>query len=112
MIICRYTFDKHVCSKHKSFFARQCIKIGNEAMNSNFSNQYEAILFVSFGAPEKPDDVLPFLRNVTRGRGVPEERLQEVAENYQMFGGKRQLHEQNKALIEATRQSLAEINLN
>lgn len=81
-------------------------------MNSKFSNQYDAILFVSFGAPEKPDDVLPFLRNVTRGRGVPEERLQEVAENYQMFGGKSPLNEQNKALIEATRQSLAEINLN
>jgi protoporphyrin/coproporphyrin ferrochelatase len=72
---------------------------------------YDAILFVSFGAPEKPDDVMPFLRNVVRGRGVPDERLLEVAENYQMFGGRSPLNEQNKELITALRKSLAEINL-
>ncbi len=80
-------------------------------MNAFSSSKYDAILFVSFGAPEKPDDVLPFLRNVTRGRGVPDERLLEVAENYQMFGGRSPLNEQNKELITALKESLSEINL-
>lgn len=71
-------------------------------------NGYDAILFVSFGAPEKPDDVMPFLRNVVRGRNVPDERLLEVAENYQMFGGKSPLNEQNQALIAAVRDALKE----
>ena len=48
---------------------------------------YDALLLVSFGGPEGPDDVMPFLQNVTRGRGVPPERLAEVAEHYQHFGG-------------------------
>ena len=49
---------------------------------------YDAFVLLSFGGPEKPDDVLPFLRNVVRGRGVPDERLAEVAEHYQHFGGR------------------------
>ena len=48
---------------------------------------YDALLLVSFGGPEGPGDVLPFLRNVTRGRGIPDERLAEVAEHYYHFGG-------------------------
>lgn len=76
------------------------------------NQKYDALLFVSFGAPESPEEVMPFLRNVVRGRGVPDERLLEVAENYQMFGGRSPLNEQNKNLIEAVRKSLAEINLN
>jgi ferrochelatase len=48
---------------------------------------YDALLIVSFGGPEGPDDVLPFLENVTRGRNIPRERLLEVAEHYQHFGG-------------------------
>ena len=80
-------------------------------MNAFSSSKYDAILFVSFGAPEKPADVLPFLRNVTRGRGVPDERLLEVADNYQMFGGRSPLNEQNKELIAALGKSLSEINL-
>ena len=48
---------------------------------------YDAFLLLSFGGPEGPDDVLPFLENVTRGRGVPQERLAEVAEHYYAFGG-------------------------
>ena len=43
---------------------------------------YDAFLLCPFGGPEGPDDVMPFLRNVTRGRGVPEERLEAVAEHY------------------------------
>lgn len=48
---------------------------------------YDAMLLVSFGGPEGPDDVMPFLENVTRGRGIPRERLFEVAEHYHHFGG-------------------------
>ena len=46
---------------------------------------YDAILLVSFGGPEKPADVLPFLENVLRGKNVPARRLLEVAEHYEMF---------------------------
>ena len=77
----------------------------------NLKVNYEAILFVSFGAPEKPEDVLPFLRNVTAGRNIPEDRLLEVAENYQMFGGRSPLNDQNKRIISALEKSLKEINL-
>jgi len=62
---------------------------------------YDAILVVSFGGPEGPDDVLPFLENVLRGRNVPRERLLEVAEHYQHFGGVSPLNAQNRALIQA-----------
>lgn len=62
---------------------------------------YDALLFVSFGGPERPDDVMPFLENVTRGRGIPRERLESVAEHYYHFGGKSPINEQNRALITA-----------
>ena len=54
-------------------------------------------------APKGPDDVMPFLRNVTRGRGIPDERLAEVAEHYQHFHGVSPINEQNRALIDALR---------
>ena len=60
---------------------------------------YDAFLLVSFGGPERPDDVMPFLRNVTRGRGVPDERLAEVAEHYQHFGGVSPINEQCRDLL-------------
>jgi len=66
----------------------------------------DAFLLVSFGGPEGPDDVLPFLRNVTRGRGVPEERLAEVAGHYRHFGGVSPINEQNRALIAAVEADL------
>jgi protoporphyrin/coproporphyrin ferrochelatase len=62
---------------------------------------YDAILLVSFGGPEKPDDVLPFLENVLRGKPVPRERLIEVAEHYKLFGGHSPINDQNRALIAA-----------
>jgi protoporphyrin/coproporphyrin ferrochelatase len=68
---------------------------------------YDAFLLVSFGGPEGPDDVLPFLRNVTRGRGVPDERLAEVAEHYLHFGGVSPINEQNRALLAAVRDRFA-----
>ena len=61
----------------------------------------DAFLLLSFGGPEGPDEVMPFLRNVTRGRGVPDERLAVVAEHYQHFGGVSPINAQNRALLAA-----------
>lgn len=72
---------------------------------------YDALLLVSFGGPEGPDDVLPFLRNVTRGRGVPDDRLTEVAEHYYHFGGVSPINAQCRALIAALRGELSVHNL-
>ncbi|MEO6826700.1 MAG: ferrochelatase [Microbacteriaceae bacterium] len=59
---------------------------------------YDGILLASFGGPEGQDDVIPFLRNVTRGRGIPDERLEEVATHYRQFGGVSPINGQNRAL--------------
>ncbi len=67
---------------------------------------YDAILVVSFGGPEKPDDVLPFLENVLRGRNVPRERMLAVAEHYHHFGGKSPINDQARALIAGLREEL------
>jgi ferrochelatase len=68
---------------------------------------YDAVLFVSFGGPEGPDEVLPFLENVLRGRNVPRERMLEVAEHYQLFGGVSPINRQNRELIAAVEAELA-----
>jgi len=68
---------------------------------------YDALLLVSFGGPEKPDDVLPFLRNVTAGKGIPEERLAEVGQHYQSFGGRSPINDQNRSLLAAIGEDLA-----
>ena len=68
---------------------------------------YDAVLLLSFGGPESVGEVLPFLENVTRGRGVPRERLVEVAEHYQLFGGRSPINDQNRALLAALRVELA-----
>jgi ferrochelatase len=67
---------------------------------------YDALLVCSFGGPNGPDDVMPFLQNVTRGRGIPPERLVEVAEHYDHFGGRSPINEQNLALVAALRAEL------
>jgi ferrochelatase len=67
---------------------------------------YDAVLVVSFGGPEKPEDVVPFLENVTRGRNIPRERLLEVAEHYYHFGGKSPINDQCRELISALRYEL------
>jgi ferrochelatase len=59
----------------------------------------DAVLVVSFGGPEGPDDVMPFLDNVLRGRPVPPERKREVAEVYHLFGGRSPLNDQCRALV-------------
>lgn len=68
---------------------------------------YDAFLLVSFGGPEGPDDVLPFLENVLRGRNVPRERMLAVAEHYNHFGGVSPINAQNRALIDALRDEFA-----
>lgn len=62
---------------------------------------YDAILLLSFGGPERPEDVMPFLENVTRGRRIPRERLEEVAKGYLAFGGKSPINDQCRELIAA-----------
>jgi len=66
-------------------------------------SKYDALLIVSFGGPEKREDVIPFLENVLRGRTVPRERMLEVAEHYYRFNGRSPINDQNRALIEALR---------
>jgi len=61
----------------------------------------DSFLLLSFGGPQGPDEVLPFLRNVTAGRGVPDERLAAVAEHYYHFGGVSPITAQNRALLAA-----------
>jgi ferrochelatase len=67
---------------------------------------YDALLLLSFGGPEGPAEVMPFLENVTRGRGIPPERLETVAEHYQHFGGVSPINGQNRALIASLRADL------
>jgi len=65
---------------------------------------YDALLVVSFGGPERPEDVVPFLENVTRGRGIPKERLEEVGEHYFLFGGKSPINDLNREFIAAVKE--------
>ncbi len=71
------------------------------------TNEYDAILLVSFGGPEAPDEVVPFLENVTRGRNIPRERLEVVGEHYHLFGGKSPINDQCRDLISALEAELA-----
>lgn len=71
-------------------------------------SNYDALFIVSFGGPEGPDDVMPFLENVLRGKNVPRERMLEVAEHYSHFGGVSPINDQNRALIAAVKNELAE----
>jgi ferrochelatase len=66
----------------------------------------DAVLVVSFGGPERREDVMPFLENVVRGRNVPRERLIEVAEHYYHFEGRSPINEQVRGLITALRGEL------
>ncbi len=67
----------------------------------------DALLLLSFGGPERPEDVMPFLENVTRGRGVPRERLEAVAEHYLHFGGVSPINALNRDIITAVEAELA-----
>lgn len=72
---------------------------------------FDAVLLVSFGGPERPEDVVPFLENVTSGRGIPRERLEEVGQHYSLFGGKSPINELNLELLEALRKDFADHGL-
>lgn len=72
---------------------------------------YDALLLLSFGGPEGPDDVVPFLENVTRGRGIPRERLKEVGQHYFLFGGVSPINAQNRELLDAIRKDFGEHGL-
>ena len=67
---------------------------------------YDAILLASFGGPEKSDEIMPFLRRVTGGRGIPDERLAEVAHHYELMGGRSPINDQNRELIAALQAEL------
>jgi protoporphyrin/coproporphyrin ferrochelatase len=69
-------------------------------------SKYDALLIVSFGGPEKHEDVIPFLENVLRGKNVPRERMLEVADHYYHFEGRSPINDQNRALIEALRRAV------
>src|ERR1700756_4221202 len=73
--------------------------------------EFDATLLLSFGGPEGPEQVRPFLENATRGRNVPPERLDEVAEHYLHFGGVSPINRINLALITQLRAELAERGL-
>ncbi|MBC7302398.1 MAG: ferrochelatase, partial [Nocardia sp.] len=71
----------------------------------------DALLLLSFGGPEGPEDVIPFLENVTRGRGVPPERLAEVAQHYLHFGGVSPINALNLQIIAALEADLLDAGL-
>lgn len=70
------------------------------------TDNYDALLVVSFGGPEREEDVIPFLENVLRGKNVPRARMMEVAEHYYHFGGRSPINDQNRALIGALESEL------
>lgn len=83
------------------------LEVELDAVTDHALLPYQAIVLTSFGGPEAPEEVMPFLRRVTAGRGIPDERLAEVAEHYLHFGGRSPINEQNRALIEALQAELA-----
>ena len=68
---------------------------------------YDAVLVLSYGGPAGPDDVLPFMRNATAGRGVPDSRLLEVSGHYAGFDGVSPINARNAEMLEALRAELA-----
>jgi ferrochelatase len=83
----------------------------NRRMEDAATLAYDALLIVSFGGPDRKEDVVPFLENVLRGKPVPRERLLEVAEHYYHFGGKSPINDQNRALIKAIEEKFAQVDL-
>jgi ferrochelatase len=86
-------------------------RIGRVSAPEQIVDPYEALLVVSFGGPEQPEDVMPFLENVTRGRGISPDRLTEVASHYLRAGGRSPINEQNRALVTALGHELERMGL-
>ena len=72
---------------------------------------YDALLYISFGGPEKQEDVIPFLRNVTGGRNIPEARLFKAAAKYRQFKGKSPINDSNRKIIRALESALTSAGL-
>src|SRR5699024_11416428 len=87
-------FIRSVSPHHRGGVTLRCVT----------ATPYDALLVVSFGGPEKPADVVPFLSNVTAGRNIPVERLEEVGEHYYRFGGRSPINDQCRALLQALRE--------
>lgn len=81
-------------------------------MNSTPIAPYQAVLLYSFGGPNNPEDVVPFLRNVTAGKGIPDARLEEVGQHYYGFGGRSPINQQNLALKAALEGELERRGIN
>ncbi len=79
----------------------------NPAATTDPLAPFDAVMYVTYGGPNGPDDVLPFMRNATAGRGVPDDRLIEVAGHYQRFGGVSPINERNEELRAALAAELA-----
>ena len=77
----------------------------------NEEQNFDALILISFGGPEGPDDVMPFLENVLRGKNVPRERMLEVSEHYNHFGGVSPINEQNRQLMSAIKEELKSQNI-
>ncbi|MCP9493221.1 MAG: ferrochelatase [Pyrinomonadaceae bacterium MAG19_C2-C3] len=75
------------------------------------TQNYDALLVLSFGGPEGMADVMPFLENVLRGRNVPRERMIEVSHHYEMFGGVSPINNQNRLLINRVREVMPRHNI-
>ncbi|WP_425309355.1 ferrochelatase [Ammonicoccus fulvus] len=76
--------------------------------NNDVLRPYDGLLLISFGGPESPEEVMPFLLRVTAGRGIPQERLDAVAERYLAHGGVSPINAETRALADALRAELAE----
>ncbi|WP_405700558.1 MULTISPECIES: ferrochelatase [unclassified Streptomyces] len=87
------------------------LRAAASASAEGLAGPYDALLLLSFGGPEGPDDVVPFLENVTRGRGIPRERLKEVGQHYFGFGGISPINGQNRELLDALRKDFADHGL-
>ena len=85
-------------SSADDLLAREGIEATTAGGTAATTLEYDAVLLAGFGGPEGPDDVMPFLRNVTRGRGIPEERLIEVSHHYMALDGISPINEQNRRL--------------
>jgi protoporphyrin/coproporphyrin ferrochelatase len=75
-------------------------------LTNDTAREYDAFLLLSFGGPEKPEDVIPFLQNVAGGHNIPAERLEAVAQHYYDFGGVSPINGQNRALMAALQAEL------
>lgn len=86
--------------------ASKLVSVQCNPIREDFRMKYDAVLVVSFGGPEGMEEVMPFLDNVLRGKGVPEERKLEVAHHYELFGGVSPINAQNRELVAALETAL------